>query len=73
MQMRAGKKPDGVCLVVGSCCRGFDPSKNTTGIAASRISQCLSVLKGPCLHDLAFHMLLAPHTEVQACLKQGAS
>lgn len=23
MQIRGGRKPDGVCLVVGSCCRGF--------------------------------------------------
>ncbi|KAL4448357.1 hypothetical protein ABPG75_005576 [Micractinium tetrahymenae] len=30
-QVRWGRKPDGVCLVVGTCCRGFDPEKNTTG------------------------------------------
>ena len=30
-QVRWGRKPDGVCLVVGSCCRGFDPAANTTG------------------------------------------
>lgn len=30
-QLRAGKRPDGICLVVGSCARGFDPAKNTTG------------------------------------------
>lgn len=28
-QARWGQTPDGVCLVVGSCCRGF--TKNTTG------------------------------------------
>ncbi|DBB10582.1 TPA: hypothetical protein ACH3X3_007098 [Trebouxia sp. C0006] len=28
-QVRWGHKPDGVCMVVGSCCRGFDD--NTTG------------------------------------------
>jgi len=30
-QARHGQKPDGVCLVVGSCARGFDPDKNTIG------------------------------------------
>ena len=29
-QVRWGHKPDGVCMVVGSCCRGFDD--NTTGL-----------------------------------------
>lgn len=29
--MRKGQRPDGVCLVVGTCSRGFDPSQNTTG------------------------------------------
>ena len=29
-QQRHGQKPDGVCLVVGSCARGFDPSANTS-------------------------------------------
>lgn len=27
---RWGHKPDGVCLVVGGCARGFDPDSNTT-------------------------------------------
>jgi lycopene cyclase CruP len=30
-QVRHGTKPDGVCIVVGSCARGFDSSSNTTG------------------------------------------
>lgn len=30
-QIRHGSKPDGICLVVGTCARGFDPDKNTTG------------------------------------------
>ena len=30
-QVRWGQKPDGVCLVVGSCARGFDADANTTG------------------------------------------
>jgi hypothetical protein len=30
-QVRWGRKPDGVCLVVGSCARGFPPASNTTG------------------------------------------
>ena len=29
-QARWGQRPDGVCLVVGSCCRGF--SENSTGM-----------------------------------------
>ena len=28
-QARWGQRPDGVCLVVGSCCRGF--TDNSTG------------------------------------------
>lgn len=31
LQMRQGRKPDGICLVVGTCSRGFDPSQNKTG------------------------------------------
>uniref|UniRef100_A0A0G4HFT9 FAD dependent oxidoreductase domain-containing protein n=1 Tax=Chromera velia CCMP2878 TaxID=1169474 RepID=A0A0G4HFT9_9ALVE len=31
MQMREGQRPDGVCLVVGSCARGFEESKNKKG------------------------------------------
>lgn len=28
-QIRAGKEPDGVCVVVGSCAKGFDMANNT--------------------------------------------
>lgn len=30
-QIRHGQKPDGVCLVVGTCARGFPADKNTSG------------------------------------------
>lgn len=30
-QVRWGHKPNGICLVVGSNARGFDPAQNTTG------------------------------------------
>ncbi|KAG5188184.1 hypothetical protein JKP88DRAFT_193455, partial [Tribonema minus] len=30
-QIRWGRKPDGMCLVVGCCARGFDPETNTSG------------------------------------------
>eukprot|EP00903_Cladosiphon_okamuranus_P012374 g11597.t3 len=30
-QIRWGKKPEGVCLVVGSCARGYNPETNTSG------------------------------------------
>ena len=30
-QARAGAKPDGICLVVGSCARGFPAERNTGG------------------------------------------
>jgi flavin-dependent dehydrogenase len=30
-QIRHGQKPDGICCVVGTCARGFDPEKNVTG------------------------------------------
>jgi flavin-dependent dehydrogenase len=30
-QIRHGQKPDGICCVVGTCARGFDPEKNSTG------------------------------------------
>ena len=29
-QQRHGQKPDGVCLVVGSCARGFEPAANAS-------------------------------------------
>ncbi|GJP54272.1 hypothetical protein CLOM_g13381 [Closterium sp. NIES-68] len=30
-QVRWGQKPDGICLVVGTCARGFPPEANSTG------------------------------------------
>lgn len=30
-QARGGRRPDGVCLVVGSCARGFSPAANAAG------------------------------------------
>ena len=30
-QIRHASKPDGVCMVVGSCCRGFDEDSNASG------------------------------------------
>ena len=30
-QQRYGKKPDGVCAVVGTCAGGYDPKSNTQG------------------------------------------
>ena len=30
-QARQGRKPDGICLVVGSCAKGFSPKQNQTG------------------------------------------
>ncbi len=40
-QARWGQRPDGVCLVVGSCCRGF--ADNTTG-AADYCQRCFHIL-----------------------------
>nr|XP_043623880.1 uncharacterized protein LOC122595563 [Erigeron canadensis] len=34
-QIRGGRKPDGVCLVVGSCCRGFKENSNSDVIFSS--------------------------------------
>ncbi|XP_051117086.1 uncharacterized protein LOC127241875 isoform X2 [Andrographis paniculata] len=34
-QIRNGKKPDGVCLVVGSCCRGFEQNSTSDVIYSS--------------------------------------
>ncbi|KAL8089259.1 hypothetical protein AgCh_038886 [Apium graveolens] len=33
--IRGGRKPDGFCLVVGSCCRGFADNKTSDVIYAS--------------------------------------
>lgn len=30
-QIRSGQEPDGICIVVGTCARGFNPSNNTYG------------------------------------------
>lgn len=35
LQIRGGRKPDGVCLVVGSCCRGFGNNVNSDIIYSS--------------------------------------
>ena len=37
-QVRHGKKPDGVCLVVGSCCRGFKEEENQCGDVICTVS-----------------------------------
>lgn len=34
-QIRSGRKPDGVCLVVGSCCRGFNDNSKSDVIYSS--------------------------------------
>ncbi|CAI9090056.1 OLC1v1024745C1 [Oldenlandia corymbosa var. corymbosa] len=34
-QIRRGRKPDGVCLVVGSCCRGFEENSRSDVIYSS--------------------------------------
>ncbi|KAK2988662.1 hypothetical protein RJ640_026089 [Escallonia rubra] len=34
-QIRSGRKPDGVCLVVGSCCRGFEENSTSDVIYSS--------------------------------------
>ena len=40
-QVRHGQKPDGVCLVVGSCGRGFDEKSNVHGDIIRTISPAL--------------------------------
>lgn len=35
LQIRCGRKPDGVCLVVGSCARGFKDNSNSDVIYSS--------------------------------------
>ncbi|KAI8551984.1 hypothetical protein RHMOL_Rhmol06G0230000 [Rhododendron molle] len=35
LEIRCGKKPDGVCLVVGSCCRGFKDNSTSDVIFSS--------------------------------------
>jgi len=37
-QVRHGRKPDGVCLVVGSCCRGFREEENQSGDVICTVS-----------------------------------
>lgn len=36
-QIRSGRKPDGVCLVVGSCARGFKDNSTSDVIYASSL------------------------------------
>jgi hypothetical protein len=42
-QLRWGKRPDGICIVVGSCASGFAPENNTM------VSQRARALH-PCIH-----------------------
>lgn len=35
LQIRRGRKPDGACLVVGSCCRGFEENSRSDVIYSS--------------------------------------
>ncbi|CAI5932415.1 unnamed protein product [Closterium sp. NIES-64] len=46
-QARWGQKPDGVCLVVGTCARGFPPEANTTGDIIFTTSPTISLGKSP--------------------------
>ena len=48
-QQREGKKPDGVCVVVGSCAGGYDPATNLVGDA---------VYTNTPLHDKGRHGML---------------
>jgi hypothetical protein len=42
-QLRHGRKPDGVCLVVGGCADGFDPEGNKTADVIATASDTQSV------------------------------
>ncbi|CAI5536222.1 unnamed protein product [Closterium sp. Naga37s-1] len=46
-QARWGQKPDGVCLVVGTCARGFPPETNSTGDIIFTTSPTISLGKSP--------------------------
>jgi hypothetical protein len=45
-QMRAGRKPDGICMVCGSCAAGFPAEQNRCGRARSRAHLARGKLKG---------------------------
>ena len=69
VQARWGQKPDGVCMVVGSCCRGFHEN-NTTGGLMQRINSLPPQNVSAWMHcqyaDLPFHSVPAGFTAV-AC------
>ncbi|CAI5474698.1 unnamed protein product [Closterium sp. Yama58-4] len=46
-QARWGQKPDGVCLVVGTCARGFPPETNTVGDIIFTTSPTISLAQSP--------------------------
>ncbi|CAI7881610.1 unnamed protein product [Closterium sp. NIES-54] len=46
-QARWGQKPDGVCLVVGTCARGFPPETNSMGDIIFTTSPTISLGKSP--------------------------
>jgi len=45
-QLRHGRKPDGVCLVVGGCADGFDPQLNTTADVIATASDAGQLVGG---------------------------
>lgn len=47
-QIRWGQKPDGVCLVVGGCARGFPEERNKTSDIIYTDSDLASVAHSPC-------------------------
>jgi len=44
-QARHGQKPDGVCLVVGSCARGFAEEANQSAVGTSAVVFLLSFIE----------------------------
>lgn len=47
-QIRWGRKPDGVCLVVGGCARGFPEDRNTTSDVIYTDTDLVTVGQSPC-------------------------
>lgn len=47
-QVRWGQKPDGVCLVVGGCARGFPEERNKSSDIIYTDSDLVSIANSPC-------------------------
>jgi hypothetical protein len=57
LQIRRGRKPDGVCLVVGTCARGFENNSNSDVIFSSSTVKRVGDSKAQYFWEVTFYYI----------------